>query len=206
MAIINTLQKCLDSPYLFEDKEAPNRIVDLLAKAGDRLEAAVNIHYQGQGDPADIVFLSYEAMFSCVRALVYAKGYREFGLRCLMLACEGLYVRPGQLDPRVSAQIRAGPTPQAFARRGGGGLVGVCETHARAPGTIDEFASTASNQRLRLSFVVGCRAHQKTGPMIRSTMKARTAVSVAFCTAEIATKEPTSTGTRMTAMSPTSRT
>ena len=43
MAIINTLQKCLDSPYLFEDKEAPNRIVDLLAKAGDRLEAAVNI-------------------------------------------------------------------------------------------------------------------------------------------------------------------
>ena len=44
MAIINTLQKCLDSPYLFEDKEAPNRIVDLLAKAGDRLEAAVNIH------------------------------------------------------------------------------------------------------------------------------------------------------------------
>ncbi len=73
MAIINTLQKCLDSPYLFEDKEAPNRIVDLLAKAGDRLEAAVNIHTSGQGDPADIVFLSYEAMFSCVRALVYAK-------------------------------------------------------------------------------------------------------------------------------------
>jgi uncharacterized protein (UPF0332 family) len=98
MAIINTLQKCLESPYLFEDKEAPNRIVDLLAKAGDRLEAAVNIHSSGQGDPADIVFLSYEAMFSCVRALVYAKGYREYGLRCLMLACEGLYVRSGQLD------------------------------------------------------------------------------------------------------------
>ena len=33
-----------------------------------------------------------------MRALVYAKGYREFGLRCLMLACEGLYVRTGQLD------------------------------------------------------------------------------------------------------------
>jgi len=80
MAIINTLQKCLDSPYLFEDKEAPTRIVELLAKAGDRLEAAVNIQTSGQGDPADVVFLSYEAMFSCVRALVYAKGYREFGL------------------------------------------------------------------------------------------------------------------------------
>ena len=98
MAIINTFQKCLDSPYLFEDKEAPNRIVDLLAKAGDRLDGAVNIHTTGQGDPADVVFLSYEAMFSCVRALVYAKGYREFGLRCLLLACDGLYVRTGQLD------------------------------------------------------------------------------------------------------------
>jgi uncharacterized protein (UPF0332 family) len=97
MAIINTLQKCLESPYLFEDKEAPTRIVDLLAKAGDRLEAAANVNSSG-GDPADVVFLSYEAMFSCVRALVYAKGYREFGLRCLLLACESLYVRTGQLD------------------------------------------------------------------------------------------------------------
>jgi hypothetical protein len=37
-------------------------------------------------------------MFSCLRALVYHKGYREAGLRCLMLACEGLYVREGTLD------------------------------------------------------------------------------------------------------------
>ena len=98
MAIINTLQKCLDSPYLFEDKEAPARIGGLLAKAGDRLEAAANIHTSGQGDPADISFLSYEAMFCCLRALVYAKSYREAGLRCLMLACEQLYIRPGLLD------------------------------------------------------------------------------------------------------------
>jgi uncharacterized protein (UPF0332 family) len=101
MAIINTFHKCLDSPYLLEDNEAPTRIVELLAKAGDRLDAAVNIHTSGQGDPADIVFLSYEAMFCCLRALVYAKGYREFGLRCLLLACENLYVRPGQLDSQL---------------------------------------------------------------------------------------------------------
>jgi uncharacterized protein (UPF0332 family) len=97
MAIINTFEKCLNSPYLFEDKEAPSRISDLLAKAGDRLDAAVNIHTTG-GDPADVVFLSYEAMFCCLRALVYAKSYREFGLRCLLLACESLYVRTGQLE------------------------------------------------------------------------------------------------------------
>ena len=98
MAIINTFQKCLDSPYLIEDKDAPARIGELLAKAGDRLEASVNIQTTGQGDPADITFLSYEAMFCCLRALVYAKGYREAGLRCLLLACEGLYIRPGLLD------------------------------------------------------------------------------------------------------------
>ncbi|MBV8558505.1 MAG: hypothetical protein JO355_13370 [Planctomycetaceae bacterium] len=98
MAIINTLEKCLDSPYLFKDDAAPAQIPGLLAKAADRLEAAANIQATGQGDPADVSFLSYEAMFSCLRALVYHKGYREAGLRCLMLACENLYVRPGQLD------------------------------------------------------------------------------------------------------------
>jgi uncharacterized protein (UPF0332 family) len=105
MAIINTFQKCLESPYLFEDKEAPARIVELLAKAGDRLDAAVNIHSSGQGDPADIVFLSYEAMFCCLRALVYGKGYREYGLRCLLLACENLYVRPGELDGELLRKL-----------------------------------------------------------------------------------------------------
>jgi uncharacterized protein (UPF0332 family) len=98
MAIINTFPKCLDSPYLFEDKDAPARVGGLLAAAGDRLEAANNIHTTGQGDPADISLLSYEAMFACLRALVYSKGYREAGLRCLLLACEELYVKPGLLD------------------------------------------------------------------------------------------------------------
>jgi uncharacterized protein (UPF0332 family) len=98
MAIVNTLKKCLDSPYLFEDAAARERIGGLMATAADRLEAAANIQSTGQGDPADVSFLSYEAMFSCLRALVYAKGYREAGLRCLMLACEHLYVKPGLLD------------------------------------------------------------------------------------------------------------
>jgi len=98
MAIINTLQKCLDSPYLFKDDDAPAKIPNLLAKAADRLEAAANIQFTGQGDAADISFLCYEAMFSCLRALVYQKGYREAGFRCLLLACENLYVRAGTLE------------------------------------------------------------------------------------------------------------
>jgi uncharacterized protein (UPF0332 family) len=98
MAITNTFAKCLDSPYLFEDKDAPARVSKLLAMAGDRLDAADNILRTGQGDPSDASMLAYEAMFACLRALVYEKGYREAGLRCLMLACEALYVKTGQLD------------------------------------------------------------------------------------------------------------
>jgi uncharacterized protein (UPF0332 family) len=99
MGIVNTLDKCLDSPYLFSDPEAPGRIGGLLEIAGDRLEAAANLHSAGSGDPADVVLLSYEAMFACIRALVYARGYREAGLRCLLLACGEFYVKTGQLDP-----------------------------------------------------------------------------------------------------------
>lgn len=108
MAIVNTFSKCLESPYLFVDEEAPSRVGGLLAKAGDRLEAAVNILQHGQGDPAEASYLTYEAMFCCLRALVYQKGYREAGLRCLMLACEEIYIRPGLLDPgHIHALTRA---------------------------------------------------------------------------------------------------
>jgi uncharacterized protein (UPF0332 family) len=98
MAIINTLQKCLDSPYLVADAEAPRQAAALVARARDRLDRAVQLQTRSQGDPADVVFLAYEAMFCCLRALVYARGYRENGLRCLMLACESFYIREGKLD------------------------------------------------------------------------------------------------------------
>jgi uncharacterized protein (UPF0332 family) len=111
MAIVNTLEKCLDSPYLIRDDDAPLRVGGLLAIAGDRLEAAANINSSGQGDPADITFLSYEAMFSCLRALVYNKGYREHGMRCLLLAAEALYVKTGQLE---ASHIHALERAQGF--------------------------------------------------------------------------------------------
>ena len=98
MAIINTFQKCLESRSLVEDPAVAGRLGELLGKAADRLEGASNIQETGQGDPADVVLLSYEAMFCCLRALVYARGYRETGLRCLLLACEALYVKAGELD------------------------------------------------------------------------------------------------------------
>lgn len=98
MAIINTFRRCLESRYLVEDASAADRVGELLARAGDRLEGASNLQRAGQGDSADVVILCYEAMFCSLRALVYARGYREMGLGCLLLACESLYVRTGELD------------------------------------------------------------------------------------------------------------
>ena len=98
MAIINTLARCLDSPYLFRDAAAPARVPQLLAQGDDLLGAARDLLASAKPDPTDVGTLAYQAMFAGVRALVYAQGYREAGLKCLILACEGLYVRPGTLD------------------------------------------------------------------------------------------------------------
>lgn len=99
MAIVNTFPRCLQSPYLIVDPEAPREVGKLLTLAADRLDAATNLFESGVGDQADVTFFSYEAMFACVRALVYRHGYRERGLRCLLVACEYLYVRNGHLAP-----------------------------------------------------------------------------------------------------------
>ena len=98
MAIINTFPKCLESPYLFHDATAPDRVGDLLTLAGDRLGAASDLLGLPKSDAGDVGGLAYESMFATLRALVYAKEYREAGLRCLLLACEALYVRPGRLE------------------------------------------------------------------------------------------------------------
>jgi len=98
VAIINTFDKCLDSPYLLRDNEAPARVPDLLAQAADLLGAARDLLAIAKPDPTDVGTLAYQAMFASIRALVYARGYREAGLKCLILACEGLYVREGTLD------------------------------------------------------------------------------------------------------------
>ncbi|MFO0956384.1 MAG: hypothetical protein U0800_02825 [Isosphaeraceae bacterium] len=99
MAIVDTLESCLASPYLFSDPQAPGRVADLLAIADDRLDLVRAVLEQGTGEADDVNQYCYEAMFACVRALVYAKGYREAGLRCLLIACRRFHVEGGSLDP-----------------------------------------------------------------------------------------------------------
>jgi uncharacterized protein (UPF0332 family) len=123
MAIINTLDKCLDSPYLVRDPEAPARVDSLLRLAADRLEQASALHHAPKSDPADTAMLAYESMFAAIRALVYARGYRESSLRCLLVALEHEYVAPGRLDPALvhafhQAQTLELPPAQVLASSG----------------------------------------------------------------------------------------
>ncbi len=123
MAITNTLKKCLESPYLFADAEATGRVPALLAQARERAEGAARLLAAEKSDAADVGALAHEAMFAAIRALVYAKGYRESGLRCLLLAAEGFYVKAGLLDgglllayERVQA-LKASPAEAVEAAR-----------------------------------------------------------------------------------------
>ncbi|QDV34575.1 HEPN domain-containing protein [Tautonia plasticadhaerens] len=100
MAIVNTFEKCLEGPYLSRDDSAADLVGELLSRSGDRLQAAADLLNSPEVDPADTCLFAYQAMFCCLRALVYARGYREAGLGCLLLACESLYVRTGLLDAR----------------------------------------------------------------------------------------------------------
>ena len=98
MGIVNTFETCLESPYLSRDEGAAALVDGLLERAEDRLRSARIVVGVPKADPADPCLLAYESMFCTLRALVYARGYREAGLRCLLLACDALYVRPGALD------------------------------------------------------------------------------------------------------------
>lgn len=99
MPIVDTLEHCLAGPYLYADPEAPGRVVGLLAMADDRLGLVRLVLEEQTGAADDVNQYCYEAMFACVRSLVYARGYREAGLRCLLIACQRFYVDGGALDP-----------------------------------------------------------------------------------------------------------
>ena len=151
MAIINTFDQCLAGPYLFLDSEAPARVEGLLNQAEGQLAAARHLLGGPKADPTDVGTLAYQAMFAAVRALVYARGYREAGLKCLLLACEKLYVRSGLLD---GAQLVAFERAQGFKLNPGDAvatasvLVSQAKTLLGASMTLDDPADLDRTARL----------------------------------------------------------
>ena len=118
MAIITTFEKCLESPYLFVDEQAPGRVAALVGQAQGRLELAEEVASKSSGglESVEISFLSHQAMFFCLRALVYAKGYREAGLKCLLSALSALYIKPGRLDAEFVQAFEAAQSLKATPR------------------------------------------------------------------------------------------
>ncbi len=106
MGIINTFEKCLDSPYLSRDETASALVKELLSKAAERIEAASKLRDAPKSEATNIGLLCYEAMFCCLRALVYSQGYREAGLSCLLLAADRLFVQQQTLDPNHLVQFQ----------------------------------------------------------------------------------------------------
>ncbi len=107
MAILNTWSKCLESPYLIVDNSARTEVGAKLAFAEDRIATVLDARSQADGDAkkkkgaeVDHLMMVYQAVFACLRALLYAEGYRERGLGCLLIAIKHLYVRPGRLNAR----------------------------------------------------------------------------------------------------------
>ena len=135
MAIINTFEKCLESPYLVRDTEAQAWVARLLAQGEDQLGAARDLLGGAKPDPTDVGHLAYQAMFAAIRALVYARGYREAGLKCLILACEALYVRPGALD---AGQLVAFERVQGFKLGPAESVDAAADLLGRARGLVGE--------------------------------------------------------------------
>ena len=115
MAIIHTFEQCLESPYLFEDDQAPGRVSELVAQAQGRIDMAEEIAAKpsGRAESVEISYLSHQAMFCYLRARVYAKGYRDAGLKCLLAALSALYIKPGQLDAEFTRSFEAAQSLKA---------------------------------------------------------------------------------------------
>ena len=110
MAIINTFAKCLDSPYLFEDKDAAGP-ASARCCPGRRPPRGRRQHQPpGRATRPTSRFLSYEAMFACLRALVYQGLPR--GRPALPAAGLRGTLRPARpARRRPHPRLRAGPGP-----------------------------------------------------------------------------------------------
>ena len=126
MAIINTFHKCLDSPYLLRGLRRPTRIVELLAKAGDRLDGAVNIHTERAGRSGPI------SSSSATRRCSAASGRWSTPRVTASSACAACSwpartctSAPASSTPDSSASLNRHTAAQAVSRRSRRELLGI---------------------------------------------------------------------------------
>ncbi len=96
-------ERCLKQGRLVRFAASQGMVERELLAAKHDLEAASASREDGNDKWASIQ--AYYSMFHCAKALVLAKGYREKGHACLLVALRELYVKTDELDKRMADDL-----------------------------------------------------------------------------------------------------
>lgn len=111
------LQRCLNSPYLFEDGSKKNLVQEELRVANELYNKAVASF--DEGDEATGLKQVWGSMYRAGRALVYKAGYRVEQLYCMQVVLHEHYsdrVSDTDIDQLRIAQELIGPPAKALER------------------------------------------------------------------------------------------
>lgn len=98
------LQDCLEGPYLRAD-DTTTGLVDAELAGAEELYQQAKESWEKE-DIASTLKQSYGAMFRAARALVFAKGYRPEGYRCLETVLKAFWLGNGKLSTGDLAALR----------------------------------------------------------------------------------------------------
>lgn len=96
-------ERCLGQGRLVRFTASEEMVAREVLAARQDLESARSSRSRGNDKWASIQ--AYYSMFHCAKALVLAKGYREKGHMCLLMALRALYVRTGELDRGIADDL-----------------------------------------------------------------------------------------------------
>jgi uncharacterized protein (UPF0332 family) len=96
-------ERCIKLGRLVRFDASPDMVRKELLAAESDLKAATSSRQQGNDKWASVQ--AYYSMFHCAKALVLAKGYREKGHACLIVALRELYVKTGDMERSVADDL-----------------------------------------------------------------------------------------------------
>lgn len=111
------LQRCLNSPYLFEDDSKKSQVQDEMRASQELYDKAVTSF--DEGDEATGLKQVWGAMYRAARALAYKAGYRVEQLHCMQVVLREHYsdsLSDADIDQLRIAQELIGPPAKALER------------------------------------------------------------------------------------------
>jgi hypothetical protein len=111
------LQRCLNSPYLFEDDGKKSQVQEEMRVSQELYDKAVASF--DEGDEATGLKQAWGAMYRAARALAYKAGYRVEQLHCMQVVLREHYgdtLSDTDIDQLRIAQELIGPPAKALER------------------------------------------------------------------------------------------